>query len=317
MPGDVAARAEYARRMQRVLEHIDAHLAEPLDLKALAAVAHFSPYHFHRLFGAWMGLTLGDYLRHRRLETAAARLQADPALPVLTAALDVGFGSGEAFSRAFRQHFGSPPSTWRRQHPAQQAARKSDQAVGNPYQAEGNPDQARPQACRDDGLPFYTLELTNMDVRLIDLPPTHIAYLRYTGPYGPALGEFFGRVFMPWVHAQGLGGRTTYGISLDDPSVTPPSECRCDCAVEVDDGYLPPGDAHVTTLPGGRYAALHFEGSGAEIGAAWKAIFGQWLPASGYQVDQRPCFERYLPEQLARMQGQGFVCDICIPVVPL
>ncbi|NRF72035.1 AraC family transcriptional regulator [Aquincola sp. S2] len=296
--------------MQRVLQHIDAHLAETLDLKTIAQVAHFSPYHFHRLFAAWMGETLGDYLRRRRLETAAARLRADPALPVLNAALDVGFGSGEAFTRAFRQHFGSPPSTWRRQRNPGQATRKLDQA-------DRKRDQASDGTCRDDGLPFYTPELTSMDVRLIDLPPARIAYLRYTGPYGPALGEFWGRTFMPWVAEHGLAGRTMYGISLDDPSVTPPSECRCDTGVEVDDNFRAPGDAHVTTLPGGRYAALHFEGTGAEIGAAWRAIFGQWLPDSGYQVDNRPCFERYLPEQMASAPGQRFVCDICIPVVPL
>ena len=50
---------------------------------------------------------------------------------------------------------------------------------------------------------------------------------------------------------------------------------------------------------------------------AWRAIFGQWLHESGFQVDNRPCFERYLPEQLASEQGQRFACDICIPVVPL
>ena len=57
------SRAEYRSRMHRVLAHIDAHLDEPLDLSSLAGVAHFSPFHFHRLFAAWTGETLGDYLR--------------------------------------------------------------------------------------------------------------------------------------------------------------------------------------------------------------------------------------------------------------
>ena len=68
------SRSEYERRMHKVLEHIDRHLDEPLDLAALAEVAHFSPFHFHRLFAAWMGETLGDYLRRRRVELAAMRL---------------------------------------------------------------------------------------------------------------------------------------------------------------------------------------------------------------------------------------------------
>ena len=61
-------RAEYARRMNRVLDYIDLHLDQPLDLARLAGVANFSPFHFHRVFAAWMGETLGDYARRRRLE---------------------------------------------------------------------------------------------------------------------------------------------------------------------------------------------------------------------------------------------------------
>ena len=52
--------SEYVKRMRRVIEHIDQHLDEPLELNTLAKVAHFSSFHFHRLFSAWMGETLGD-----------------------------------------------------------------------------------------------------------------------------------------------------------------------------------------------------------------------------------------------------------------
>jgi len=83
---------EYAGRMQRVTEHIDRHLDQTLDLDTLAAVAHFSPFHFHRLFLAWMGETVGDYLRRRRCEIAATRLVAQPRVAVIQIALAVGFG---------------------------------------------------------------------------------------------------------------------------------------------------------------------------------------------------------------------------------
>ena len=62
--------------MHRVVEHIDKHLDQPLDLGTLAEVAHFSPFHFHRLFAAWMGETLGDYLRRRKIEVAAIPTEA-------------------------------------------------------------------------------------------------------------------------------------------------------------------------------------------------------------------------------------------------
>ena len=84
--------------MHRVVAYIDAHLDGPLDLNTLAEVAHFSQFHFHRLFSAWMGETLGDYLRRRRLEIAAMRLASQPRTAILNIALSTGFGSAEAFA---------------------------------------------------------------------------------------------------------------------------------------------------------------------------------------------------------------------------
>jgi AraC family transcriptional regulator len=88
--------------MHRVVEYIDRQLDQPLDLDTLAEVAHFSSFHFHRLFSAWMGETLGDYLRRRRVEVAAMRLAAQPRSTVLNIAAFVGdFGSMKRFTRAF------------------------------------------------------------------------------------------------------------------------------------------------------------------------------------------------------------------------
>ncbi|HAT30850.1 MAG TPA: AraC family transcriptional regulator, partial [Janthinobacterium sp.] len=62
--------------MNRVLDHIDRHLDTPLVLDDLARVAHFSPFHFHRVFAAWLGETLGDYVQRRRLAAGAGLLAA-------------------------------------------------------------------------------------------------------------------------------------------------------------------------------------------------------------------------------------------------
>jgi AraC family transcriptional regulator len=96
----VVFRARYEGRMHAVLTYIDDHLDQALPLATLADVAHFSPFHFHRMFSAWLGETLGDCLRRRRLEVAALRLITQPRTPVLTMALMVGFGSGLACVRA-------------------------------------------------------------------------------------------------------------------------------------------------------------------------------------------------------------------------
>lgn len=65
---------DYGRRIARVVDHIAAHLDEALELERLAAVACFSPYHFHRIYRAMTGETAADTLRRLRLHRAAGDL---------------------------------------------------------------------------------------------------------------------------------------------------------------------------------------------------------------------------------------------------
>ena len=75
--------------MHRVFEAIDQRIDQPLDLASLASVAHFSPYHFHRLFRALVGETVTEYVRRLRLESAAVALK-NTDKTVLQIALDAG-----------------------------------------------------------------------------------------------------------------------------------------------------------------------------------------------------------------------------------
>lgn len=304
------SRSVYKARMHRVLDHIDRYLDTPLDLATLAEVAHFSPFHFHRLFAAWIGETLGDYLRRRRVEVAAMRLVSQPRLSVLTAAIAVGFGSGEAFSRAFKTRFGCSPTAWREQT-------RSRRAKSNPGQADSNHDQAAlPQALQHDVSANIPTE-TTMNVTLVDRPPALIAYLRYTGPYGESIAQFWQQTVFPWLRENSLLGQPRYGISHDDPSITEAGRCRYDACVEVPANFASQNGGLTATIPGGRYAILHFKGTAEEIGAAWDSLLRDWLASSGLQLDARPCFEYYPRDSCHDPQTGIFGCDICIPVAPL
>jgi len=304
------SRSEYARRMHRVLEHIDGALDQPLDLDQLASVANFSPFHFHRLFSAWMGETLGDYVRRRRLELAALRLVAQPSLPIVHVALSVGFGSPEAFARAFKTRFGRTPSAWR-------ADARGGRTNSNPGQANRNASQAATAGIRNDGPTRNNAQEVIMDVKLIDRHPTFVAYLRRVGPYGPAVSAFWQQTVYPWMKANSLLGRPRVGISQDDPAITAPAQCRYDAGVEVPEGFVGSGEYLTTTLPGGRYAVMRFRGREDEIGAAWSSLLRDWLPSSGLQLDARPFFEYYPTDAGYDPRTGMFECDICVPVAAL
>ena len=304
------SRDVYIDRMHRVTEHIDQHLDQFLDLESLAEVAHFSPFHFHRLFSALMGETLGAYLRRRRCEVAATRLLAQPKLSVLQIALGVGFGSAEAFTHAFAARFGCSPTTWRLRQAAERAA------TSNPDQTNGKPDQAEGRQTRNNDVPKTQAE-TPMKVEIVERKTTPIAYLRHVGPYGEPIGIFWQAQVYPWMVTNGLIGQPRYGISHDDPTVTAPEHCRYDAGCELLDNALVGGNAHRTTIPGGKYAALSFKGVVADFEPAWNKLLRDWLPSSGLQLDNRPMFE-YYPTDSTYDPATGILeCKLCVPVMPL
>jgi AraC family transcriptional regulator len=308
--------AAYAQRMNKVLDHIDACLDGELDLPTLADVAHFSPFHFHRLFMAWMGETLGDYLRRRRLETAAVRLAAIPALPVLDVAVSVGFGSGEAFARAFKLRFGETPTVWRRTAPQRWAAdlqamrrRRHD---SNADQLQRNPDQAARAGLADDEA--LTTPEFPMKVTIETLAPARMAYLRHIGPYGQPVSQFWLQTVLPWLIANGLEQAPRYGVGLDDPCITEPGQCRYDAGVAIPDDFVARNPAGIQTLPGGRYAITDFEGTVDDIAATYTELLRDWLPASGLQADDRPFYEYYPADALYDAEKGTFQCRICLAV---
>lgn len=286
--------------MHSVIEYIDRHLDQNLDLATLADVAHFSAFHFHRLFHALQGEPLGDYVRRRRLETAGLRLRSQSRVPVLEIALGVGFGSAEAFSRAFRARFECSPSEWRKSK-YDQMARKAGQAPRLVRRKNGG----------------STKKETAMTVKLVDRPPVSVAYLRHTGPYGTDISRFWMKTVAPWMEANNLMGRERFGISLDDPSITNPDRCRYDACVQSAADEVLAGDAQHKVIPGGKYAVLAYEGTGADIGVAWDALLRDWLPKSGLQLDSRPFFEHYPVDGKYDPKSGAFSCNICVPVAKL
>ena len=305
-------RSEYESRMHRVIAYIDQHLEQPLDLNTLADIAHFSPFHFHRLFSAWMGETFGDYLRRRRIEVAALRLAAQPRTKILNIALSVGFGSAEAFARAFRGRFGCSPTAWRTQQYAQRRTNS------NPGQVNSKTGQALHALSAEHEVSRNSNMENLMKVKLIDRQPATIAYLRHLGPYGEPISEFWQNTYKPWAIINKLGGdHARYGISYDDPSITVADQCRYDACAEVAPDFVAIGGVLKATIPGGKYATLSFKGTVKQVGEAWTALLRDWLPSSGLQLDDRPCFEYYPKGAAYDSQTGVFECEICIPVVPL
>lgn len=153
------------------------------------------------------------------------------------------------------------------------------------------------------------------------LPPVHVAYLRHVGPYqgdGALFERLWGRL-MHWAGPRGLyrGPETTMmTVYHDDPDITDKERLRLSVCIGVPEGTPVEGEIGAMTVPGGAYGVARFELSEEEYGDAWNAVFGGWMPESGYQPDDRPAFEICRNDPREHPEGKHIV-DICAPVRPL
>ena len=248
---------DYQERIVRTLVHIQQHLDEPLALEDVARVACFSPCHFHRIFRAMTGEAVHEHVRRLRLERAASRLKRGES-PAIDVALDAGYESHEAFTRAFHAMFGMPPSEYR----------------GSSYRP---PEYGGPSP---------------VDVRTLD--PQRVVFLRHVGPYD-RVSATWSRL-ATWAGMRGLIGPASrfLGVSWDDPEITSVDKLRYDAAITTARPVEPEGDIGVTEIAGGEYATLLHKGPYENLGRTYALLFGAWLPSSGRELRDVPCFEMYL-----------------------
>jgi AraC family transcriptional regulator len=298
------------------MDHISNHLGENLTLDELAGVAAFSPYHFHRLFTAFTGEPLGAFIRRVRLERAAFELTAYPERSVTEIALRNGFDSSAVFARAFRERFAMSATEWRAGHS------KECKADRNPEQTVRNGGEEMP-APPGYALPWWVArpsrqrEENQMEVRLEDMAELRAAYIRRMGEYRVSAGEAWDALCR-WAGPRGLltPGRTLFSISHDDPDITAPEKLRYDACIALDAKYPADEQVGIVTLPARRVAKARYLGPGAGISSAYREIYGEWLPESGFVPADTPPIEIYLTEEGNRPEIDHFVMDICIPVVP-
>jgi len=308
-------RLEYEKRVNRVVDHVDEHLAEELSLPALARIAAFSPFHFHRVFKATTGETLFGFIQRLRLERAASALWLHRDQSVLAVALDHGFSSAATFARAFRAHFEMSATEWRAEGARRWSAgrapeRKHGQQVsksGKARRARGS-DTARRRREED-----------HMSVRVTEFPPRHVAYMRYVGPYGAAGIPALWTRLLRWMaaHDLTLEETTRLGIGHDNPTITAPERCRYDACVVVPRDFTADRWVNLMDVPGGKCAVAEFVGGPDEITGAWDRVFDSWLPGSGWEPDDRPCFEVYRGNPSVAGRTSAFRCNLCLPVRPL
>ncbi|MFZ5893375.1 MAG: AraC family transcriptional regulator [Myxococcota bacterium] len=253
---------DYQRRLLRAEDYLVRHLDEDIAPLEVASHAGFSLHHFHRVFRAQLGESLMAYLRRLRLERAARRLRSGDR-KVVDLAFEAGYGSHEAFTRAFVEHFGMPPQEYRVRAAPPRVASFTPKALSAPITIRG---------CAE----------------------TSLLALRHRGSF-LGVGATFQRVHS-WVAThRGMvsAAPALYGICHDDPDVTPEAVLRFDAAVEVEEGSDEGGLRRLVIREGTYAVALH-RGPYTTLHETYLDLIGRWFPQSGYEPAPDAIVERYL-----------------------
>jgi AraC family transcriptional regulator len=272
--------------VQKALWFVESHLQDPLTLDEVASHSGASPYHLTRAFAAVTGHSLMRYVRARRLSEAAQKLALGPR-DILTVALDAGYGSHEAFTRAFREQFGLTPEQLRAR------GHVNDITLREPIAM--------------DSTPLTTLDQPRFETS----KPLLLAGIaeRYNCEVSAGIPAQWQRLqpFFGGIPKQ--VGQTAYGAcyNFDD-------EGNFDymCAVEVADFSDLPAGFTTLRVPAQRYAVFHQRGHISTIRSAFAAIWSKWVPASGHEVADAPTLERYGAEFNPTTGTGGF--EIWIPI---
>ncbi len=263
----------YSARVNAVIDYIDNHLDGKIEIKTLAEISCFSPFHFHRISRALLGEPIGKYISRMRLETAAKMLRYSK-LPIEDIAFNVGFETPSSLSKAFKAHFGISPNGYRKD--------KS-----------------------------FTIKTMNIMKITLNIKPPKIEnvedktclYLRLQGAYQTLDYATAWKTLWEQVKTQKLftKGIQHFGLPYDDPNVTDEDKIRYDACLIIHKNAKPNRDVGVKTLNSGKFAVFLYQGSYKFFADVYNYIFNDWLLNTDYELRDEPVRERYIshPDRVA------------------
>lgn len=256
-------------RISRVIQTIDTVVnygddaaRAALSVQQLADEAGLSRFHLQRLFKRDTGSTIRHYLQDALLGNAAVRVRFSRE-SLLSIALTLGFGSQQAFTRAFTRRWGVPPGE----------LRNRALEVTASY----------PQLLAGDTIP----------VRIVQARARTLWAVRYVGAYPQVprhWQDFHARLLLAGLPRQG----PFLGMVYDDPQLTPPEQIRYACAIEAPAEGVPPHGWYSIELCASRFAVFAIHCRYLEGLVRLRARVHDWLARSGETFGPAAGFEHYL-----------------------
>ncbi|WNF00590.1 AraC family transcriptional regulator [Streptomyces luomodiensis] len=254
------------KRLNQAMEHIERHLDQPIDVAELARIAATSEYHLRRMFSALAGMPLSEYIRRRRLTLAGAEVLAARET-LLEIAVRYGYGSGEAFARAFRAMHGVGPGEARRTG----ATLSSQPRMAFRLIVEGSSSMRH----RIENKPDFAVVGLKARVPLVHAGPNQ-AIMDFVRGIGPRTLE----------RLEKLSDQEPHGIVAvcDDLDPSRAEGTELDYYHGVVTSAAAPEGTTALAVPAGAWAVFTTSGPAPQaIQNLWRDVYTQWFPSNPYR----------------------------------
>jgi AraC family transcriptional regulator len=279
----LAEQNENIARINGVLKHIEENLDQELNLEELARVAHYSSFHFQRMFKSIVGESPKQYITRLRLEEAAHIIVLSPEKSMIEVALHSGFKSLEAFSRSFKNYYKISPDNFRRSPESVKLKTIQHPDISNKF-----------LDVRSAGL-FTSWDQpvqNSLEISIGRRPDKKVVCLQTVLANVNEIEQNFKRI-KKWAEARELigSGNEIFGMIKDYPVFTALDKCRYLTCISVT--HQPDVDGLISymEIPQATYACFQTSGDLQNIIETISEVVNNWLPDSGYRVVHEPAIQ--------------------------
>ncbi len=296
---------EYIKRINNVLTYIDEHLDTELSLDTISSIAHYSPFHLHRLFKAITNETLNTYITRKRIESAAMMLIHNKKLSIAEISNKYGFINDSTFSRTFKKIYGQSPSEFRKSN-LDNFSKISK--VNSNNGKEGFITEE--YLCNINHLKNWIK--MNAKIEIKEMPKMNLAYVTQIGVDG--IENAFQRI-VKWATPKELLAKSHTHICRvfhDSFKVTDADKVRMSIGIITTHEVTVEGEVGLTTIDKGKNIVGRFVIEPKEFEKSWESLF-IWMNENGYKkADQYP-YEIYYNNFNDHPEKKCIV-DLCIPI---
>ena len=292
---------KHNKAINQCIDYINGHLNEAIELKRIAEIANISEFHFHRIFKAYIGGTVGTYISRLRLENAAQKLQIT-SFTLAEIAERTGYQSQYSLSKAFKKHFGVTPSAFKN--------------IQTYFSSQFSNTEHEPLELLSGGIGVRFTPDFALHPNFVNIEKKNLVYIRIIAKYGSEL-DYRTAWKKLWQYAKQKNivseNSEFIGLSFDDPNITSHEQCRFYACISTDKPLKPEGEFGLQTIENGKFAVFTHQGAYSGLNKLYQSIYMDWLPSTNKKLRHSMPFEKYLNNPDKVKEGD-LLTEIYIPI---